>query len=461
MGKNIKNLHIGDNDLIGNKFNGHDLHLYLQNCGIESFHLVNNKYSDDNSTYVYNDSLFKTYTPGLLRNILFLDADVVHLHLIHNTLFDIHYLPIMSTLKSIVWSLHDPWVLSGHCVHHGDCNKWQSHCLDCPYPEVDFAISKDTTALDFELKKRAIQNSHLHCIVASKWMEDKIKSSPIFTGQTIHRVPFGINQELFKPKDIRQAKRELGIDEHELVLFARTQIAFKGLDILRETLGNIRSNTKVTLLTVGQRGLLDEYTGKLTIREHGWLKDDAKLIQLYQACDLFLMPSEQETFGMMAIEAMSCGKMVLALEGTALPDVVDAPHCGIAVGPKAYAHELQRLLDNPDEVNARGELSLTFARANYGHQHYVERILEVYRCAMEDFTMTDTARLILQQLKAHAGEAAISSNITPGASYPSFFSRYHSHCTKGIAYLRQHGARRTIKKIAEKLSEKLAAYSRS
>ncbi len=38
----MKNLQIGDNDLIGNKFNGHDLHIYLNKRGIESNHLIAN-----------------------------------------------------------------------------------------------------------------------------------------------------------------------------------------------------------------------------------------------------------------------------------------------------------------------------------------------------------------------------------------------------------------------------------
>ncbi|MEG0050077.1 MAG: hypothetical protein RR865_13030, partial [Clostridia bacterium] len=34
------NVQVGDNDLIGNKFNGHNLHLLLQACGLRSWHRV-------------------------------------------------------------------------------------------------------------------------------------------------------------------------------------------------------------------------------------------------------------------------------------------------------------------------------------------------------------------------------------------------------------------------------------
>ena len=50
---------------------------------------------------------------------------------------------------------------------------------------------------------------------------------------------------------------------------------------------------------------------------------DADLLQLYNACDLFVFPSFYEGFGLPALEAMACGRAVVCSHTSALPEVVD------------------------------------------------------------------------------------------------------------------------------------------
>src|SRR6185436_6494304 len=51
---------------------------------------------------------------------------------------------------------------------------------------------------------------------------------------------------------------------------------------------------------------------------------DSELLQLYNACDLFVFPSFYEGFGLPALEAMACGRAVVCSNTTALPEVVDS-----------------------------------------------------------------------------------------------------------------------------------------
>lgn len=421
----MKNLQIGDNDLIGNKFNGHDLHFYLKDKGWNSFHLTANKQSDDENTFIiptiadlklkyelYQEhesyyaihGMLYPFVYDIIYNKLFLETDIVHYHLIHNYFFNIHLLPIMTKLKPSVWTLHDPWALSGHCIHSFDCEKWKTGCGDCTYLDTHFAMSPDNTAFNFELKRQAIQNSDISVIVASKWMKQKVEQSPIFKNKPIYHVPFGINQNLYKPEDKETSKKEFGIKQDSLVLMFRSVLdPFKGLDIIKNSLKTIETDKDITLITVGEKGLLDEFKEKFKILEYGWINDDKKLVKLYQASDLFLMPSKQETFGLMAIEAMSCGKMVLSIEGTSLPDVINATECGIAASRNAdeYAKELQRLIDNPSEIEQRGLKSLEYARQNYNHEVYVERIINVYKEVIANHKLDDESKHVLEQLKKH------------------------------------------------------------
>ena len=398
--KFIRNLQVSSYDLIGNKFNGHNLHLLLRENMIDSKHLVVYKQSNDKTTYTF-DFFKKDATKHFILLKEFINTDIIHLHTVHNFI-DKNYLPLISKLKPTILTLHDPYFLAGHCVHHFDCEKWKTHCNDCPYLNEMFTLDSDYSSLNFRILSDAVQNSSLTAIVASKWMEDKVKLSPIWKNKKVYRLPFGINQEIFCHVDSKLAKRNLGIDENNLVLMFRTvKDSFKGLDIIKESLRNLKIERKVTLISVDQKGLLSEFESKYQIIEKGWINNDSELSELYQACDLFLMPSKQETFGMMAIEAMSCGKMVLAINGpgTAVSEVINSPFCGLAVNEENYGVELQRLLNNTDEIIERGKKSEFFAKDNYSSSVYIKNMINIYNEVINEHKVDVSSALILSQLE--------------------------------------------------------------
>lgn len=416
------NLQISDNDLVGNKFNGHELHNYLLNRGIESRQLVWNKDSNDGNTFqiaryrqnreeIYQqaESLQSQYSLNgivnyigydILLDPLFLNTNLVHLHLVHNHIFDIQLLPLMSRLKPIVWTLHDPWTLGGHCIHHFDCDKWQKACGDCPNLKVPFGLERDNSALNFAIKKDAIRNSNVEIIVASKWLEEQVKRSPIFRGKKVHRIPFGINQNIFTPTDKDEAKRKLGIEEDSLVISIRCDYSgFKGMEYIEHVLMNLQSKKKVVLLIL-KDSLKDVYKGFEAL-EYGWVSDDILLARIYSASDIFLMPSTVESFGMMAIEAMSCGTLPIVLDGTALPDTVNAPECGVSTkrDKDEYLGTVQYYVDNEVERNKRARKCSEFAKTNYGTDAYIDKVITVYKEAMLKHNISEEDKFLLDQLK--------------------------------------------------------------
>jgi len=415
--KVIKNLQISSLDLVGNKFNGFDLHLDLRENLIDSKCLVFDKKSDDVNTFECN-FFAKDSTKELIKQKVFFDSDIIHMHLVHN-IIDLNYLPIITRLKPTILSLHDPYFLAGHCVHHFDCNKWQEHCQDCPYINEPLPINYDYSSLNFELKKQAIQNSQIVGIVASKWLERKVKQSPIWKGKKIYYLPLGINQEIFKPLEILAIRKKLNIKENALVLMCRVDSGpYKGFETLKQALREIKYSGDISLITVGEKKLFIEFSKKFQIIEYPWVNDDNLLANLYNACDIFMMPSKQETFGMMAIEAMSCGKMVIAIkgEGTALPDTINSPECGLAVDEINFSHELSRLINNPSETRERGHKSLSYAKEYYSKKVYTKKIIEIYKEVISNHHLDESSKLILQQLQKYMpAESAgfFISNVKP------------------------------------------------
>jgi glycosyltransferase involved in cell wall biosynthesis len=110
----------------------------------------------------------------------------------------------------------------------------------------------------------------------------------------------------------------------------------------------------------------------------GWVSDP-HLLQLYNACDLFVFPSFYEGFGLPALEAMACGRAVVCSNTSALPEVVD----GAAILFDPYAQDeivraLADLLLDP-ELRARMERLGLQRAAHFSWQKTAERTLDVFR----------------------------------------------------------------------------------
>jgi glycosyltransferase involved in cell wall biosynthesis len=80
-----------------------------------------------------------------------------------------------------------------------------------------------------------------------------------------------------------------------------------------------------------------------------WLGDGSRsqLVDEYRACDLFCLPSVQEGFGIVLLEAMAAGKAIVASRAAAIPEVV--PH-GLLVepeSPEALAAAIEELHQSP------------------------------------------------------------------------------------------------------------------
>ena len=403
-------LQISDTDIVGSRFNGYNLMQYLHKRGIACNYYVQQKESDHdsvsdffsfkNTAYptAYNSannlnnnfstrSFYHALSYELLFDRRFLEADIIHLHLLHNLPFNLSDLPLVSTLKSVVWTLHDPWALTGHCVHPGDCERWKTGCDQCPDLKRHFSVSADNASLNWIKKKKVYQSSELDIIVASRWMYDKVSNSPLFEHNNIHLVPFGVDLSIFKPTDSKKIKENLGIPEDNIVLGFRAQEGpWKGLEYIKACLRLIEDSSKITLLIFYQTGLLDEFQNKFQIVELGWIATDNEMSDAYNATDIFLMPSAAESFGMMAMEAMCCGKTVIGMSGTALEETIMAERGAGVVVPQgdidAMFQQLDSLIKNKYRRIEIENNAYAVSRKFYGKERYLDKIIDIYEKAL-------------------------------------------------------------------------------
>lgn len=393
---------------MGSRFNGFTYWSQLKSHGVESKHLVWRRYSKDPAVEAAFDfPLARHVAWGIdqiekllsVQAMLHLEwlalpldrrfraADLVHYHIINDGYFSLAALPLLMKAKPSVWTFHDPWAMTGHCIYPMECTRWQVGCGKCPDLTIPFSMRRDRTHLNWRYKNLIYKNLDVDVIVASRWMRDFVAKSPLVRGFRFHLVPFGLDLERFKPASTDAARERLGIfPGHTVIGHRAVKGRFKGLEYFKDALRRLKTDRPICILTTQEKGVFDEFIGKYQIVELGWTNDEDLLIASYQAADFYMMPSAAEAFGLMAIEAMACGKPVICFEGTSLPEVTFAPEVGVAVpqgDAAALAAAMKAWIDAPDELRRRGERARQVAEANYDVGLHLRRLVEVYRSAFE------------------------------------------------------------------------------
>jgi glycosyltransferase involved in cell wall biosynthesis len=402
----MKVLQVNSSDLIGSRFNGFDVRHLLAAEGIQSHHLVWKKQSDSESSSLFFDipgsrratrvlgraeQTFSFHSRLQLQSLTlplhraFSDADVVHYHIIHDGYFGLDALPWLSRLKPSIWSWHDPWPMTGHCVYPLGCERWKIGCGACPRLDLTFAMRRDRTAQDFQWKLRLFNKSDIDIVVASDHMRQMAQSSPIGRTKRLHIIPFGIDLQKFHPGDGLTAKSRLGVLPNRVVIGVRSfpENPFKGFEFFLEALRRLgKTSAPLTIITTHSKGELNEFIGTHQIIDLGWVDDADTILDAFKATDFFVMPSVSEAFGMMAIEAMACGKPVIVFEGTSLPEVTHAPDVGMSVPTgdvDALVTAMRRLAESHEEREARGAAGRNLAEKLYGDKLFAARLADLYR----------------------------------------------------------------------------------
>lgn len=399
---------VTNSDLVGRRFNGHDLHLSLNHLGHTAYQFVMEKLGDELTTIsianknemfvrsmmrkleyeLSTNNLLFPFGRFLAVNSKFQEANVAHFHLIHNHFLSLYDLPMLSNLVPSIWTVHDPWIVTGHCVHPRECMGWKSGCMNCPMLEdAAFPMQVDKAAQMWELKRQAYKQMNIDIVVSSQFMEDYIRTSPLTSHfKYIHRIPFGIKVEDFQQSTKVESRRRFGIDDQQFVIaFRADSNEIKGQKYILKMLEKLSAERPITLLTVGLDSLPLHIKEKFPVIELGWQHDPKIISDFYNAANVFLMPSLAESFGLMAIEAMASGCPVIVFEDTVLPEITFAPECGIAV-PYKNSEKLrkvvERLIQSPDECRIRGSRGKELAKKHYQYEDYVNRHIKLYQEVM-------------------------------------------------------------------------------
>lgn len=202
-------------------------------------------------------------------------------------------------------------------------------------------------------------------------------------------IPFGIDAGLWRIENAAEATEVEALKKKypRLVLAIGRLVPYKGFAVLIDALPAIAG----TVLIVGAGPLqntLEQQAKQLSVQQKVHFLGDVsqqELKILFHACDLFVLPStgDNETFGIVQLEAMVCGKPIVNTAlNTGVPWVARDGLEAITVPPNdpaRLAQAVNKLLDSPELAIELGRQAQDRALTVFNQQNFLQHTYDVYR----------------------------------------------------------------------------------
>lgn len=125
----------------------------------------------------------------------------------------------------------------------------------------------------------------------------------------------GIDTDLFRPLNLKKENNKTKL------LFVGNLIKRKGIDLLPEIMKKLDDDYELCFTSGLRTDKIPVYLKKKNMIPLGKMNHNQLLIE-YNKCDIFLLPSRLEGFGYCAVEAMACGKPIIATNYSALKEII-------------------------------------------------------------------------------------------------------------------------------------------
>lgn len=328
------------------------------------------------------------YAPGFrkLCRMLPPSLDILHIHALYGSegYADIGALPGLSQhYPTLLW-LDDMWMLTGHCGYSFNCERWKIGCGQCPDLTIYPPIPQDGTRINWIRKKIILSRCQLHVATPSQWLIDKVKQSPLlrrFPNCVVHN---GVDLTIFRPGSKRTARKALNLPEQDTIVLLVSNYMnsrFKGINHAIDALNGLKCGN-LTVLLVGKDG--DKVAHRLysNSKPISYVKCREELAKCYQASDVFLMPSLEEVFGLVAAEAMACATPVVAYASGGLKEVIGNDGAGILVPTGdilGLTSAIQRLIKSREKATLMGQRAALRAKQLFDIRRQAESLIELYK----------------------------------------------------------------------------------
>lgn len=276
--------------------------------------------------------------------------DIVHIHNLHNNYFDLRYLKLLSHQVPVFLTLHDAWLLSGHCAHSLDCQQWKTGCGHCPDLNIYPAVCRDSTAFNWRRKRKIYKDSQLYVATPSHWLMNKVNNSILKALETrvIHN---GVDLKIFRPQDKNSIRERLNLPKKTpILLFTANnplKNLFKDYTTIEQAVSQVSLSGSIKesliFLILGSDSHDEKKIGNTCIRYIPFEPNPAQVAYYFQAADIYLHATHADTFPNTVLESLACGTPVIATAVGGIPEQIDHGVTGFTVAPNDSSGMAERI----------------------------------------------------------------------------------------------------------------------
>jgi len=205
-------------------------------------------------------------------------------------------------------------------------------------------------------------------------------------------IPNGVDTTRFNPEiDGSSLRKELGVDDKFVVLSVGRLSKQKGLENLIQAADYLRTRTQNLAILIGGRGEEENRLKDLagvqgvlkTVQFVGFILPES-LPLYYAACDVFVLPSVFETFGLTVLEALSTGKPIVCTRVGVAREIAryfeKSRHCVFVNhgDPRGLAEAILWFVDNQEFVRENAKTVSETIRTNFTWESVSDRINVLY-----------------------------------------------------------------------------------
>ena len=259
----------------------------------------------------------------LINNEGFNRSKIIHIHNNHGYYLSFLIIKYLFKKKKVIWTLHDDYILTGHCSFAMSCNKWVNGCNNCPDLSVYPKLDRDTTHINQLYKLNTLKKVQPHIITPSKWLANRVAEKYPFL-KNIDVIYNGVDIDVFKPSNQIQnlkLQNNIPVDKKVILFIAELSVnnPFKGGDILMKIVEFFKLKSDYIFLTIGGNNSVD-FPNVISLP---YISDDAKLSELYNIADIMLYPTKADNLPLVVLESMASGTPVIANNIAGIPEIID------------------------------------------------------------------------------------------------------------------------------------------
>ena len=315
----------------------------------------------------------------------FQEADVIHLHWINQGMLSLSGIQkILRSGKPVVWTMHDIWPATAICHLTLGCKSFTSACKSCRLLPGGSRLAQSV----WRKKQRLLEDGNIYFVACSHWLEQEAKSSALLKGHKMTSIPNPIDTHIYNNRCNKQeARQRLGLPaDKKLILFVSQRVTNKnkGMSYLVEACRLTKCQTLCEVVILG--GHAEEVVDQLPMKAYplGYVNDEQRIVDVYNAADVFVLPSLSENLPNTIMEAMACGVPCVAFKVGGIPEEIDHLRNGYVAAYRDAA-DLAKGIDwilTEAGYESLSQYAVQKVAQNYSQQSVALKYLDVYQQAM-------------------------------------------------------------------------------